>query len=191
MRDLLALLTGAMLVNNIVLTQCLGLYPLLETSGRVGTAVAMALTTSVVLLLAAVGCSLLETLLLVPLDLTVLRTPCEVLVVAVIVGFTERLVRHRWPLQHAQLGQLLPLATANCAILGVVVLNGRLGHGPLESLVVGLGTALGCSLVLILFAAMQERLTVSDVPTPFRGGAITLITAGLASLAFMGFAGLG
>jgi electron transport complex protein RnfA len=71
------------------------------------------------------------------------------------------------------------------------VLNGRLGHGPLESLVVGLGTALGCSLVLILFAAMQERLTVSDVPTPFRGGAITLITAGLASLAFMGFAGLG
>jgi electron transport complex protein RnfA len=191
MRDLLALLTGAMLVNNIVLTQCLGLYPLLGSSGRVGTAVAMALTTSAVLLLAAVGCSLLETLVLAPLDLTVLRIPCQVLVIAVSVGCTERQVRQRWPLQHAQLGWLLPLATANCAILGVTVLNGQLGRDPLESLIVGLGTALGFSLVLILFAALQERLTVSDVPAPFRGAAITLITAGLASLAFMGFAGLG
>ncbi len=191
MRDLLALLTGAMLVNNIVLTQCLGLYPLLGTSGRVGTAVAMALATSMVLLLAAIGCSLLETLVLAPLDLMALRTPCQVLVIAVTVGFTERQVRHRWPLQHAQLGWLLPLATANCGILGVTVLNGRLGRDPLESFVIGLGSALGFSLVLILFAAMQERLTVSDVPTPFRGAAITLITAGLASLAFMGFAGLG
>jgi electron transport complex protein RnfA len=108
----------------------------------------------------------------------------------VVVQFTEMVVRKTSPLLHRVLGVFLPLITTNCAVLGVALLNINQAHNFIESLFYGLGAALGFSLVLILFAAMRERLTVADVPEPFQGAAIGMITAGLASLAFMGFAGL-
>ena len=128
--------------------------------------------------------------LLEPLDLTYLRTLSFILVIAVVVQFTEMVVRKTSPLLHRVLGVYLPLITTNCAVLGVALLNINQAHNFMESLIYGLGAALGFSLVLVLFAAMRERLVVADVPEPFQGAAIGMITAGLASLAFMGFAGL-
>jgi electron transport complex protein RnfA len=119
-----------------------------------------------------------------------LRTISFILVIAVVVQFTEMVVRKTSPLLHRVLGVFLPLITTNCAVLGVALLNINQAHSFVESLFYGLGAALGFSLVLVLFAAMRERLAVADVPEPFQGAAIGMITAGLASLAFMGFAGL-
>lgn len=128
--------------------------------------------------------------LLLPLDLTYLRTISFILVIAVVVQFTEMVVRKTSPLLHRVLGVFLPLITTNCAVLGVALLNINQAHSFIESLFYGLGAALGFSMVLVLFAAMRERLAFADIPEPFQGAAIGMITAGLASLAFMGFAGL-
>ena len=128
--------------------------------------------------------------ILVPLDLEFLRTISFILVIAVVVQFTEMVVHKTSPLLYRVLGIFLPLITTNCAVLGVALLNINQAHNFVESLFYGLGAALGFSLVLVLFAAMRERLAVADVPEPFQGAAIGMITAGLASLAFMGFAGL-
>jgi electron transport complex protein RnfA len=111
-------------------------------------------------------------------------------VIAVVVQFTEMVVRKTSPLLHRVLGVYLPLITTNCAVLGVALLNINQAHNFMQSLIYGMGAALGFSLVLVLFAAMRERLVVADVPEAFQGAAIGMVTAGLASLAFMGFAGL-
>jgi electron transport complex protein RnfA len=128
--------------------------------------------------------------LLLPLGLEYLKTISFILVIAVVVQFTEMVVRKSSPMLYKVLGVFLPLITTNCAVLGVALININKQHSFLESALYGFGAALGFSLVLILFAAMRERLTVADVPTPFKGAAIGMITAGLMSLAFMGFAGL-
>jgi electron transport complex protein RnfA len=143
-----------------------------------------------VLTLASVCSYLTYNYLLIPLELEYLRTISFILVIAVVVQFTEMVVRKTSPLLHRVLGVFLPLITTNCAVLGVALLNINQAHNFIESLFYGLGAALGFSLALILFAAMRERLAVADVPEPFQGAAIGMITAGLASLAFMGFAGL-
>ena len=142
-----------------------------------------------VLTLASVCSYLTYEYLLAPLDLTYLRTLSFILVIAVVVQFTEMVVRKTSPLLHRVLGVYLPLITTNCAVLGVALLNINQAHNFMQSLIYGMGAALGFS-VLVLFAAMRERLVVADVPEAFQGAAIGMITAGLASLAFMGFAGL-
>ncbi len=188
--DYALLLAGTVLVNNFVLVQFLGLCPFMGVSNKLETAMGMSAATTFVLTLASVCSYLTYTWLLVPLDLTYLRTISFILVIAVVVQFTEMVVRKSSPLLHRVLGVYLPLITTNCAVLGVALLNINKAHNFTESLFYGFGAAVGFSLVLVLFAAMRERLTVADVPEPFQGAAIGMITAGLASLAFMGFAGL-
>ena len=188
--DIALLLVGAVLVNNFVLVQFLGLCPFMCVSNKLETAMGMSMATTFVLTLLGLCSYLTYNYLLIPLDLAYLRTISFILVIAVVVQFTEMVVRKTSPLLHRVLGVFLPLITTNCAVLGVALLNINQAHNFIESLFYGLGAALGFSLVLILFAAMRERLAVADVPEPFQGAAIGMITAGLASLAFMGFAGL-
>ncbi len=184
------LLLGTVLVNNFVLVQFLGLCPFMGVSNKLETAIGMSAATTFVLTLASACSYLTYTWLLVPLDLTYLRTISFILVIAVVVQFTEMVVRKSSPLLHRVLGVYLPLITTNCAVLGVALLNINKAHTFSQSLLYGFGAAVGFSLVLVLFSAMRERLAVADVPLPFQGAAIGMIAAGLASLAFMGFAGL-
>ena len=188
--DYALLLVGAVLVNNFVLVQFLGLCPFMGVSNKLETALGMSAATTFVLTLASVCSYLTYNFLLEPLDLTYLRTISFILVIAVVVQFTEMVVRKSSPLLHRVLGVYLPLITTNCAVLGVALLNINRAHSFMQSLFYGFGAAVGFSLVLVLFAAMRERLAVADVPEPFQGAAIGMITAGLASMAFMGFAGL-
>jgi electron transport complex protein RnfA len=190
MTDYLLLLIGAILVNNFVLVQFLGLCPFMGVSNKLETAIGMSSATTFVLTLASICSWLTYQWLLVPLGLEYLRTISFILVIAVVVQFTEMVVRKTSPMLYKVLGVFLPLITTNCAVLGVALLNINKQHGLLESAFYGFGAAAGFSLVLVLFAAMRERLAVADVPTPFKGAAIAMITAGLMSLAFMGFAGL-
>ena len=159
-------------------------------SRKLETATGMALATTFVLTLSSASSYLVNEYLLAPLGLEYLRIITFILVIAVVVQFTEMVVHKTSPVLYRVLGIFLPLITTNCAVLGVALLNIQHQHGFLRSAVYGFGAAIGFSLVLILFAAMRERLAVADVPVAFRGAAIALVTAGLMSLAFMGFSGL-
>jgi len=191
MKEYALLLLGTVLVNNFVLVKFLGLCPFMGVSRKLETAIGMALATTFVLTLSAILSYLVNRYLLIPLDAEYLRTLAFILVIAVVVQFTELVVHKTSPLLYQLLGIFLPLITTNCAVLGLALLNVQQEHGFVTSALYGFGAALGFSLVLIMFSAMRERLEVADVPQPFRGSAIALITAGLMSLAFMGFAGLG
>jgi len=190
MSDIFAILVGAILVNNFVLTQFLGLCPFMGVSNKVETAIGMSAATVFVLTLASACSYLVFHYLLLPLGLDYLRTLSFILVIAVVVTLTELSIHHVSPLLHRILGIFLPLITSNCAVLGVALLNINQGHNFLDSLFYGFGAAMGFSLVLVLFAAMREKLTQADIPEPFQGPAITMITAGIMSLAFMGFTGM-
>jgi len=150
----------------------------------------MSLATTFVLTLASVTSYLVNQYILAPLDIEFLRTMSFILVIAVVVQFTEMVVRKTSPTLYRLLGIFLPLITTNCAVLGVALLNIKEDHTFLQSAVYGFGAAVGFSLVLVLFAALRERLAAADVPTPFKGASIAMITAGLMSMAFMGFTGL-
>ena len=190
MTELALILLSTVLVNNFVLVRFLGLCPFMGVSRKLETAMGMAIATTFVLTLSSVLSYLVETWVLEPLGLQYLRTLSFILVIAVVVQFAEMVVRRTSPLLYQVLGIFLPLITTNCAVLGVALLNVQQSHGLLESAVYGLGAAVGFSLVLIMFAAMRERIAAGDVPEAFRGPAIAMITAGLMSLAFMGFVGL-
>ncbi len=190
MTEFLLLLISTVLVNNFVLVNFLGLCPFMGVSGKLETAIGMSLATTFVLTLASLCSYLVDHYLLVPLDLLYLRTLSFILVIAVVVQFTEMVVHKTSPTLYRLLGIFLPLITTNCAVLGVALLNVNARHNFINSVVYGFGAAVGFSLVLILFAAMRERLAAADVPVPFKGAAIAMITAGLMSLAFMGFTGL-
>uniref|UniRef100_A0A486XH14 Ion-translocating oxidoreductase complex subunit A n=1 Tax=Rheinheimera sp. BAL341 TaxID=1708203 RepID=A0A486XH14_9GAMM len=190
MTEFLLLLISTVLVNNFVLVKFLGLCPFMGVSGKLETAIGMSLATTFVLTLASLCSYLVDHYLLAPFDLLYLRTLAFILVIAVVVQFTEMVVHKTSPTLYRLLGIFLPLITTNCAVLGVALLNVNARHNFINSVVYGFGAAAGFSLVLILFAAMRERLAAADVPLPFKGAAIGMITAGLMSLAFMGFTGL-
>ena len=190
MQEFAVILVSSILINNYVLVQFLGLCPFMGVSNKLETAMGMSAATTFVLTLASVCSYLTYTYILIPLDLAYLRTIAFILVIAVVVQFTEMVVHKTSPLLYKVLGIFLPLITTNCAVLGVALLNINQQHSFVESALYGFGAAAGFSLVLILFSAMRERLAVADVPEPFQGSAIGMITAGLMSLAFMGFAGL-
>jgi len=190
MTEYALILISTILVNNFVLVKFLGLCPFLGVSRKLETATGMALATTFVLTLSSICSYLANEYLLNPFGLEYLRTITFILVIAAVVQLTEMIVHKTSPLLYQVLGIFLPLITTNCAVLGVALLNVQTKHGFIESALYGFGAALGFSLVLILFAAMRERITVADVPEPFKGPSIALITAGLMSLAFMGFAGL-
>ena len=190
MADFAIILISTILVNNFVLVQFLGLCPFMGVSNKLETAMGMSLATTFVLTLSSVCSYLAYTYLLQPLALDYLQTITFILVIAVVVQFTEMVVRKTSPLLYKVLGIFLPLITTNCAVLGVALLNIKKLNGFVDSIVYGFGAAVGFSLALILFSAMRERIAVADVPVPFQGAAIGMVTAGLMSLAFMGFTGL-
>lgn len=190
MTDFAIILIGAILVNNFVLVQFLGLCPFMGVSNKLESAIGMAAATTFVLTLASVCSYLVRSWILTPLNLEYLKTISFILVIAVVVQFTKMFIDKTSPLLSRVLGVFLPLITTNCAVLGVALQNTTKSHGFIESLLYGFGAGAGFSLVLILFSVMRERLAFADVPTPFKGAAIGMITAGLMSLAFMGFGGL-
>jgi len=190
MNEYLLIFISTVLINNFVLVNFLGLCSFMSVSTKLETAMGMGLATTFVLTLSSINSYLIYTYLLLPLGLDFLRTITFILVIAVVVQFTEMVVHKTSPLLHQVLGIFLPLITVNCIVLGVALLNTQKQHNFLESAVYGFGAAIGFSLVLVLFAALRERLAAADVPSPFKGAAINLITAGLMSVAFMGFAGL-
>jgi len=190
MQEYLLILVGTILVNNFVLVKFLGLCPFMGVSRKLETAVGMGLATTFVLTLSSVCSYLVNEYMLEPLGLEYLRTIAFILVIAVVVQFTEMVMHKTSPVLYQVLGIFLPLITTNCAVLGVALFNVQEAHGFIESALYGFRAAVGFSLVLSLFAAMRERVAVADVPLPFQGNAIALITAGLMSMAFMGFAGL-
>jgi electron transport complex protein RnfA len=190
MADYALILISTILVNNIVLVKFLGLCPFMGVSRKLETAMGMALATTFVLTLSSISSYLINEYLLDPFGIEFLRTISVIFVIAVVVQFTEMVVHKTSPLLYQVLGIFLPLITTNCAVLGVALLNVQEKHGFIESALYGFGAALGFSMVLIIFAGMRERLAAADVPVPFQGAAIGLITAGLMSMAFMGFTGL-
>ncbi len=159
-------------------------------SGKLETAIGMSMATTFVLTIASMSSYLVEAYILTPLGIEYLRTLSFILVIAVVVQFTEMVVHKTSPTLYRLLGIFLPLITTNCAVLGVALLNITEQHNFIESIIYGFGAAVGFSLALILFSAMRERLAAADVPAPFKGNSIAMITAGLMSLAFMGFTGL-
>jgi electron transport complex protein RnfA len=159
-------------------------------SNKLETAMGMSLATTFVLTLSSVCSYLVYSALLKPFGLEYLQTIAFILVIAVVVQFTEMVVHKTSPMLYKLLGIFLPLITTNCAVLGVALLNIKKQNGFVESIAYGFGAAVGFSMALVLFSAIRERIAVADVPVPFRGAAIGMVTAGLMSLAFMGFAGL-
>ncbi|MEJ2212986.1 MAG: electron transport complex subunit RsxA [Gammaproteobacteria bacterium] len=190
MTEFALILVSTILVNNFVLVKFLGLCPFMGVSRKLETATGMGLATTFVLTLSSVCSYLVNEYLLIPLGIEYLRTIAFIMVIAVVVQFTEMVMHKTSPLLYQVLGIFLPLITTNCAVLGVALLNTQESHGFIESALYGFGAAAGFSLVLVLFAAIRERVAVADVPIPFQGNAIALITAGIMSMAFMGFAGL-
>lgn len=190
MSEYLLLFIGTVFVNNIVLVKFLGLCPFMGVSRKVETAIGMSAATTFVLTLSAILSYIINSWILAPLGLEFLRTIAFIIAIAAVVNFTELVVHKTSPLLYNVLGIFLPLITTNCAVLGVALINVQDQNNFLQSAIYGFGAALGFSLVLILFAALRERVNVADVPKPFQGSAIGLVTAGLMSLAFMGLTGL-
>ena len=190
MTSYLFILLGAVLVNNVVFVRILGLCPFMGVSKKLETALGMGAATTFVLTLACGTSYVIDSWLLIPNDLQYLRTLSFIVTIAAIVQLTELVIQKTSPVLHQVLGIYLPLITTNCAVLGIPLLNIGLKHNLVESLLFGFGSAMGFTLALVLFAGIRERLEGADVPVFFRGTAIAMITAGIMSLAFMGFAGL-
>ena len=187
--DYLLLLLSAVFVNNIVIVKILGLCPFMGVSKKLEAAVGMGAATTFVLTLASGSSYLINRYLLGP-DLAYLTTLSFIVVIAGIVQFTEMVIQKTSPELYQTLGIYLPLITTNCAVLGVPLLNVQEKHNFMQSLVFGAGSALGFTLVMVLFAGLRERMEGADVPGIFKGSAIAMVTAGLMSLSFMGFSGL-
>ena len=184
------IIIGTVLVNNIVLMKILGLCPFMGVSKKLETSVSMSAATAFVLTIGSMTSWAINHYLLEPNDLIYLRTLSFIAVIAGVVQFTEMIMEKNFPLLYQVLGIFLPLITTNCAVLGIPLLNAQASHTLLESALFGFGGAIGFSIVLILFASLRERLEGAEIPVPFKGTAIALVTASIMSLAFMGFSGL-
>ena len=190
MEHYLIILLSTALVNNVVLVKFLGLCPFMGVSNKLSAALGMGFATTFVLTIAATAGWFLEHFVLHPLSLNYLRILTFILVIASVVQFTEMAVRKVSPVLHQVLGIYLPLITTNCAVLGVALLNIQEEHSLVESMLYGFGSAVGFTLVMVLFAGLRERLRLADIPAAFSGAPIAFLTAGFLSMAFMGFAGL-
>ncbi len=190
MNEYILLFIGTIFVNNLVLTQFLGLCPFMGVSKTVSSSIGMGFATTFVLTLASMISFIVSEFILIPYDIVYLRTIFFIVSIAFVVGFTEIFVAKMSPILHSSLGVYLPLITTNCAVLGVALLNVNESHTFLGSVVYGFGASLGFSLVLVLFSLIRERLESANVPQSFKGLPIALITAGYMSLAFMGFSNI-
>jgi electron transport complex protein RnfA len=189
MTELMLIIIAAALVNNFVLVQFLGLCPFVGASRRVEGAVGMSLATGLVLTAASGLSYLIDRFVLIPFDVEYLRLLAFILVIGAAVQLTEHLIRRLSPMLYRVLGLYIPLIASNCAVLGVALLNSSARRSLIAALFYGAGAAAGFGLVLVMLAALRERLDSADVPEPFRGSAIAFITAGIMSLAFLGFSG--
>ncbi len=190
MFELFLLIIGAVLVNNFVLARFLGICPFLGVSRKVETAVGMGMAVIFVMTVASMVTYLVQEYLLVPLDLGYLQTIAFILVIASLVQFVEMVIQKTSPALYRSLGIFLPLITTNCAVLGVAILNIQKEFTFVQTTVFGFAASVGFTLALMLYAGLRERIALARVPATFKGTPIGLITAGLLSLAFMGFAGL-
>jgi Na+-translocating ferredoxin:NAD+ oxidoreductase subunit A len=190
MTELFLILVGAVFVNNFVLARFLGICPFLGVSKKVETALGMGMAVVFVMTVAAVVTWLIQYYVLNPFGIEYLQTIAFILVVASLVQLVEMIIQKASPVLYQSLGIFLPLITTNCAVLGVAVLNIQKDYTFLETIIFALGAAAGFTLAMVLFAGLRERLDLCPVPASFRGTGIALISAGLLSLAFMGFAGL-
>jgi len=189
MSEYFLIVIGTVFVNNIVMVKILGLCPFMGVSKKLETSLSMGAATTFVLTIASGSSYLVNHYLLGP-DLAYLTTLSFIVVIAAIVQFTEMVIKKTSPVLYQVLGIYLPLITTNCAVLGIPLLNVQAKHDFIESLLFGFGGAVGFTLAMVLFAGIRERLEGADVPVIFRGTAIAMVTAGLMSLAFMGFSGL-
>jgi len=190
MVELLLILVSAVFVNNFVLARFLGICPFLGVSKKVETALGMGMAVIFVMTIASVVTWFIQYFVLIPFGIEYLQTIAFILVIASLVQLVEMVVQKASPVLYQSLGIFLPLITTNCAVLGVAVLNIQKGYSFLETVIFALGASVGFTLAMVLFAGLRERLDLCPVPRSFRGTAIALVTAGLLSLAFMGFAGL-
>ena len=189
-KELLLILVGSALVNNVVLSQFLGLCPFLGVSKKVDTAAGMGLAVVFVITIASAVTSLMYTYILKPFGLEFLNTIAFILIIAALVQFVEMFLRKTLPQLYTSLGVYLPLITTNCAVLGVALTNVQKEYGFVSSVVNGFATSAGFTIAIIILAGIRERLEENDIPESFRGTPITLATAGLMALAFFGFSGI-
>ncbi|MEO5375063.1 MAG: electron transport complex subunit RsxA [Alphaproteobacteria bacterium] len=190
MQELILLMVGAVLVNNMILARFLGLCSFMGVTTRIDTAVGMGMATTFVITVSAAGNWVIEYALLIPYHLEYLRTVTFILVVAAAVQFTEMSVRKISPPLFKMLGIYLPLITTNCAVLGASLLNVEGKYGFLTSFLFAFASAFGWSLVMVIFAGLRERIALNNVPVLMAGPPIGFVTAGLLALAFMGFSGI-
>ena len=188
--QLLAITLGAILANNFIFSQFLGICPFLGVSKKVDTAVGMGIAVTFVMGLASAITWLVNTFILIPLDLGYMQTVAFILVIASLVQFIEMFLQKSMPTLYTALGVYLPLITTNCAVLGVALLNIQNNYNFISSVVYGITGGLGFLLAIVLFASIRERLVFADYPKNWDGFPIALVTAGLMALAFMGFSGL-
>ena len=188
--ELLAITLGAILANNFIFSQFLGICPFLGVSKKVDTAVGMGIAVTFVMGLASAITWLVNTFILIPFDLGYMQTVAFILVIAALVQFIEMFLQKSMPSLYTALGVYLPLITTNCAVLGVALLNIQNNYNFISSVVYGITGGLGFLLAIVLFASLRERLVFADYPKSFEGFPIALVTAGLMALAFMGFSGL-
>ena len=188
--ELLAITLGAILANNFIFSQFLGICPFLGVSKKVDTAVGMGVAVTFVMGLASAITWLVNKFILIPFDLGYMQTVAFILVIASLVQFIEMFLQKSMPSLYTALGVYLPLITTNCAVLGVALLNIQNNYNFISSVVYGITGGLGFLLAIVLFASIRERLVFADYPKSFEGFPIALVTAGLMALAFMGFSGL-
>ena len=188
--NLLAITLGAILANNFIFSQFLGICPFLGVSKKIDTAVGMGIAVTFVMGLASAITWVVNTFILVKFDLLYMQTVVFILVIAALVQFIEMFLQKSMPTLYTALGVYLPLITTNCAVLGVALLNIQSNYNFIESVVYGITGGLGFLLAIVLFASIRERLVFAEYPKAFEGFPIALITAGLMALAFMGFSGL-
>lgn len=190
MKELLLLIVASALVNNVVLSQFLGLCPFLGVSKKIETAAGMGAAVIFVITIASAVASLIQNFVLIPLKLEFLQTIVFILVIAALVQFVEMVLKKVMPALYNALGVYLPLITTNCAVLGIAVINAQKNYGLLNSIVNGFGTAAGFTISIVLLAGVRERIEFNDFNPSWKGSPMVLITAGLMAIAFCGFAGL-
>ena len=188
--ELLAITLGAVLANNFIFSQFLGICPFLGVSKKVDTAIGMGFAVTFVMGLASAVCFLVNNFILIPLGLGYMQTVAFILVIASLVQFIEMFLQKAMPSLYTALGVYLPLITTNCAVLGVVLLNVQSNYNFISSVVYGVTGGIGFLVAIVLFASIREKLVFAEYPKAFEGFPIALVTAGLMALAFMGFSGL-
>ncbi len=190
MKDLLVIAISAAIVNNVVLSQFLGICPFLGVSKKTDTALGMGLAVTFVIGISSIVCGVIYHFILIPLNLEYLQTIVFILVIACLVQFVEMFLKKSVPALYNALGVYLPLITTNCAVLGVALNNVQYDYNILEGFVYGVCTALGFLIAIVIMASIREKMEYNNIPRPFQGTAIVLVTAGLMSIAFFGFSGI-